>query len=146
MRARSLCFAATLLLPLAAHAKKTANSVAGIWEGESICTVRDSPCHDEHVVYEIAPDTTFENNPDRLGPRLEWKIDAFKIVNGEKQFMGSIPCSLDEKKQALNCVTKTRTEGYWEFIFDGDALRGTLHIGAQKTLFRNVSAKRISKS
>lgn len=55
---------------------------------DSICTVRDSPCHDEHVIYEIARDATAENNPGRPGPRLEWKMDAYKIVNGEKQFTG----------------------------------------------------------
>ena len=146
MRTHSLYFAAILLLPAGALAQKSANSVAGTWEGESICAVRDSPCHDEHVVYEIARDTAAENNPDRLGPRLEWKMDAYKIVGGEKQSMGTLPCAFDERKQALGCTIKTRTEGYWEFIFDGDTLRGTLHIGAEKTLFRNVSAKRISKS
>jgi hypothetical protein len=28
--------------------------VVGTWEGESICQVANSPCHDEHVIYEIA--------------------------------------------------------------------------------------------
>lgn len=143
MRICSLLFVAILLLPAASHAQKS-TSVAGTWEGDSLCTVRDSPCHDEHVVYEIARDTTPENNPDRLGPRLEWKIDAYKIVNGERQFMGTIPCSLDDKKKTLSCFTKTRTEGYWEFIFDGDSFHGTLRLGAEKTLFRKVSAKRSS--
>jgi hypothetical protein len=146
LRVRSLFLVAILLVPLVASAQKSANSIAGTWEGESICTVRDSPCHDEHVIYEIAWDTTEENNPDHLGPHLEWKMDAYKIVNGEKQFMGSLPCSFDEKKRALSCAMKTRTEDYWEFIFDRDTLRGTLHVGTEKTLFRNVSAKRISKS
>src|SRR5215813_9683338 len=105
MRARAIFSAAILCWSVATFAQKSPDSIAGTWEGESVCTVRDSPCHDEHVVYEIARDTTPENNPDRLGPRLEWKIDAYKIVNAEKQFMGTIPCSLDEKKQALNCFT-----------------------------------------
>jgi hypothetical protein len=139
---RKLFSIVILFAPIAA-AQKSSDTISGTWEGESICTVRDSPCHDEHVVYEIARDTTAENNPDRLGPRLEWKIDAYKIVNGEKQFMGAIPCSLDGKKRTLNCFTKTRTEGYWEITFEGDSLRGTLRLGAEKTLFRTISAKRI---
>jgi hypothetical protein len=145
LRTRFVLFTAILFLPFAAQAQQSA-SIAGTWEGDSLCTVRDSPCHDEHVIYEIARDTTAEDNPDRLGPRLEWKIDAFKVVNGEKQSMGIIPCSFDDKKQTLSCLTKTRTEGYWEFIFEGDSFHGTLRLGAEKALFRKIAAKRISKS
>ena len=142
MRTHLLLFAASLLLPAASRAQQSA-SIAGTWEGDSLCTVRDSPCHDEHVIYEIARDTTAENNADRS--RFGWKMDAFKIVNGEKQFMGTIPCSFDANKQALSCVTNARTQGYWEFIFEGGSFRGTLRLGAEKTLFRKIAAKRISK-
>src|SRR5262249_12550231 len=80
--------------------------------------------------------------PDRLGPALEWKIDAYKIVGGEKQFMGAIPCSFQQDRGALNCITNTRTVGYWNFIVKGDSLTGSLHLGPEKTLFRNVSLKK----
>jgi len=146
MRVHSLLFIAILVLPCTALAQESPTSIAGTWEGESLCTVRDSPCHDEHVVYEITRETTAENNPGRLGTRLAWKIDAFKIVTGEKQFMGSLPCSFDEKKQTLSCFTRTKTEGYWEFLFEGDSFRGTLRLGTEKTLFRKVSAKRVLKN
>ena len=33
-----------------------AAEILGTWEGESKCTIPDSPCHDEYVIYEIAPD------------------------------------------------------------------------------------------
>jgi hypothetical protein len=146
LRIRSLLFAAIFLLPVGASAQKPTGSIEGAWEGESVCTVRDSPCHDEHVVYEISRDSPTENNPNRLGSPREWKIDAYKIVDGKKDFMGTLPCSYEAHKQTLSCITKTRTEGYWEFIFDGDTFNGTLQVGQDKTLFRKVSAKRVSKS
>ena len=131
-------------MPFAAFAQKSASSVAGTWEGESICVVRDSPCHDEHVVYEISRDPTPQS---AASPQpLEWKMDAYKIVKGEKQPMGSLRCSFDEPKKNLSCLTKTRTEVDWEYFFDGDNLRGTLQIGPEKILFRKVSAKRVSKN
>jgi hypothetical protein len=146
LRIRSLLAAAILLSPNAAAAQKPTGSIEGTWEGESICTVRDSPCHDEHVIYEISPDSPIESSPNRLGSPREWKIDAYKIVDGKKDFMGTLPCSYEAQKQTLSCITKTRTEGYWEFIFAGEKFNGTLHLGRDKTLFRKVSAKRISKS
>jgi len=144
MKTRSLLFFVIIALPLAAHAQKSPASIAGTWEGESICTVRDSPCHDEHVVYEIARDPAPIANSTPSQPRLEWRMDAYKIVNGEKQPMGSLHCSFDETKKNLSCLAKTRTEVDWEYFFDGDTLRGTLQIGSEKTLFRTVSAKRVS--
>src|SRR5215470_12964212 len=144
LRTCSLLFAA-ILLPLAAHAQKTPSSIAGTWEGESICVVRDSPCHDEHVVYEISRDLTPQSAAANA-QRLEWKMDAYKIVSGEKQPMGSLRCSFDETKKNLSCLTKARTEVDWEYFFDGDTLRGTLLIGPENTFFRKVSAKRVSKN
>jgi len=143
LRARSLFIAAILFLSLAAFAQKPASSIAGAWEGDSICTVRDSPCHDEHVIYEISRDSAAHSDSNRLG---EWQISAYKIVNGKKDFMGTLPCFYEEQKQTLRCITKARTEGDWEFIFDGETFRGTLKVGPDKTLFRKISAKRISKS
>ena len=145
MKAHSLLVSAIFLSPFTTWAQKLTNSIAGTWEGQSICAVR-SPCHDEHIIYEISRDTPSQKNPDRLEPALEWKIDAYKIVNGEKDFMGTLPCSFDEKKQTLSCVTKTNPEGRWEYIFDEDTIRGTLHVGPEKTLYRNISAKRVPKT
>lgn len=144
MRARSLLFLAIFVLPVTALAQKSSGSISGTWEGESICTVRDSPCHDEHVVYVISHDP--QTNSLNGQSSLDWKMDAYKISNGEKQPMGSLRCSFDEKKKNLSCLAKTRSELDWEYWVDGDTLRGTLQTGPEKTLFRKVSAKRISPS
>ena len=39
---------------LSLHASDKA--VLGSWEGDSKCTMPDSPCHDEHVLYQITED------------------------------------------------------------------------------------------
>src|SRR5215471_15863420 len=109
MRSHSLLFAAIFFLPVVAFAQKSTGSIAGVWEGESLRTVRDSPCHDEHVVYEISPDTAAKRSTDGT-PLLNWKMDAYKIVNGDKQPMGSLRCSFDETKKNLSCLTKARTD------------------------------------
>lgn len=144
MRTRSLLFVAVFVLPVAALSQKSRGSIAGTWEGESICTVRDSPCHDERVIYVISQDP--QGSSANAQASLDWKMDAYKIVNGEKQPMGSLRCSFDEKKRNLSCLAKTRIELDWEYFFDGNDLRGTLQTGPEKTLFRKVSAKRIPPS
>jgi hypothetical protein len=45
--------------------------VVGAWESESICQLANSPCHDEHVIYEIAED---------IGAAGEIKIEGYKIA------------------------------------------------------------------
>src|SRR5437879_13856087 len=55
--------AGALFRPVAFAAAQSSSSrnhsdSLGAWEGESKCTVPDSPCHDEHVIYEIAADKT----------------------------------------------------------------------------------------
>src|SRR4029077_7540173 len=77
---------------------KPANSSAeihGAWEGESKCMMPSSPCRDEHVVYEIAEEKT---DPAPL------KVDAYKIVHGERQFMGTLRCNYNASAKNLSCT------------------------------------------
>jgi hypothetical protein len=60
----------------------TADPISGTWEGTSLCQVKPSPCHDEHVIYRIK----------RTAGR-HYRIDAYKLVTGQEQFMGSIDVS-----------------------------------------------------
>src|SRR2546429_5200722 len=69
--------AGALFLPVAFAAAQSSSSrnhsdILGAWEGESKCTVPDSPCHDEHVIYEIAADKTVPSGLkiDRKSTRL----------------------------------------------------------------------------
>ena len=103
-------------------------SPLGTWEGESLCTVPDSPCHNEHVVYEIKADPKTQGNV---------TMDAFKIVNGEKLFMGGLNCSWSAPDSVLSC--QYRADDDWSFKITGNQMTGTLHINKERQLYRRIS-------
>jgi hypothetical protein len=102
--------------------------IAGNWEGESVCTIPNSPCHDEHVVYRIS------QQKDAPG---KYTISADKIVDGRPVNMGDLHCNYDQVKGNLRC----EKPGVWEFSVIGEALTGTLKLD-DGTLYRKVSLKR----
>jgi hypothetical protein len=108
------------------------SGLLGMWEGESKCTVPDSPCHDEHVLYRIAAD---KQDLTRVN------IDAYKIVKGEQQFMGTIECKVPQPT-TLSCVINKGRKSDWEFQQSGDTMSGTLSVDESKTLYRRVSVRR----
>lgn len=89
------------------------SAIIGVWKGTSLCQVKNSPCHDETVVYYI----TKSEGPDGFS------IQANKIVNGEEQDMGTLHCKLDK---ANNTLTSTDYNSRWTFNFKNDKLDGTL--------------------
>ena len=102
------------------------NDVLGTWEGESKCTVASSPCHDEHVIYEIAQSQNSQ----------ELTVTMDKVVNGERGTMGSLSCRLQDND--LNC---TYNSSHWDFTVQGKQMIGTLKL-ADGTLYRRISAKK----
>lgn len=106
---------------------QTASSagVLGTWEGESICTVRPSACHDEHVIYQITQDE-----------QKKISVSADKVVNGERQNMGVLECTYDGK--ALTCPFP---KGVWSFSVTGSKMNGGLKL-ADGTLFRKVDVEK----
>lgn len=99
--------------------------VAGTWRGESICTVKNSPCHDEQVVYHAT-------EPDGAG---KFKIQADKIVNGRPEDMGTLDCTFDSKASKITCPIP---KGVFEFVVEGSRMTGTLKL-PDGTLFRRIS-------
>ena len=99
------------------------------------CTVPDSPCHDEHVVYHIAAD---KKNPAQLN------IDADKIVNGSPQFMGTVFCQYHANEANLSCTANTDKKDDWEFHISANTMTGTLTLGPEKQLFRRINVRKIS--
>jgi hypothetical protein len=93
------CIRGLLRVAVWANASGTSDldEVVGAWEGESICQVANSPCHDEHVIYEIA-----ENN----GAVGKVKIEGYKVVNSEKQWMGTLLCDYRSADHILTCAPK----------------------------------------
>src|SRR5579863_5799898 len=85
---RSFLLVLTCLLWAATAWPQSVKAVLGSWEGESKCTVADSPCHDEHVLYQIAGD---KKDPWQLN------LDGYKIVDGAPEFMGTLTCTYQSK-------------------------------------------------
>jgi len=127
----NLCFVCALASALLASDK----AVLGSWEGESKCTVAASPCHDEHVLYQIAED---KKDP------LQLNIDAYKIIDGAPDFMGTLACHYESKTAALSCTSSNRDKDDWEFHVSGDAMWGRLVIDG-KTLYRRITLHRAPK-
>jgi hypothetical protein len=111
-------------------------AVLGSWEGDSKCTVPDSPCHDEHVLFQITQD--------RKDP-FQLNLDAYKLIEGNPEFIGTLACSYDSKAGALSCTSSTKDKDDWEFHVMGDAMAGRLMLDGGKTLYRRVTLHRSPK-
>jgi hypothetical protein len=113
--------AAILLSALAA------DPVAGTWEGTSLCQVRPSPCHDEHVIYRFT----------RTGAG-RYKLDAYKLVGGKELFMGAIDLSFEPARNRLSgTITGKRGASYVRLDLKANHLSGRLTL-ADGTLFRLI--------
>jgi hypothetical protein len=121
---------------LGAQATSPADFVLGTWEGESKCMV-PSPCTSEHVIYEISQD---EKDAKQL------KMDGYKVVQGEKLFMGTLLCSYQASKKTLACSFRPDKKDDWQFQVDGQTMTGVLYVGDDKKLHRRISVKRAAKT
>ena len=111
------------------------SEILGTWEGESKCTVSDSPCHDEHVIYEIVPDK------DKVAT-ASLKLNGYKVVSGERQFMGTLRCEYNSANKILSCTSRGKYFDDWQYTFSGNTLDGTLILDSGKTLYRKITVKK----
>lgn len=124
-----LCFC---LSPAWAQSARQLAAVLGSWEGESKCTVPDSPCHDEQVLYQVSTD---RKDPDHLN------LDAYKIVDGAPDFMGTLACQYRPRQSWLSCTGNSSKQDDWDFHIFGDSMSGTLKIEGGK-LYRVIKLRR----
>lgn len=103
--------------------------VAGTWEGTSLCQIKPSPCHDEHVIYRFT----------KTGAR-QYRLDAYKVVDGQEQFMGPIDFSLDASGHLLAGSNKDRagTVHPWLFTVRGTHISGKALTGPNGQVFRMI--------
>ncbi len=120
--------------PLSLHASDKA--VLGSWEGDAKCAMPDSPCHDEHVLYQITEDRK---------DSFQLNLDAYKVIEGAPEFMGTLTCRYDGKAGVLSCTTSTREKDDWEFHVTGDTMAGRLMTDDGKTLYRRITLHRIPR-
>ena len=107
----------------------TAQSFEGIWKGTSLCQIKNSPCHDEVVVYHISKDSNGRS----------YEVIANKIIDGKEDYMGTIPFTYDSKQKVFVSVDSVRN-ARWEFKITGSAMKGTLMYKGD--LFRIIDVKK----
>jgi hypothetical protein len=132
--ALGLCMA--LFAAVGAAAPPPVAGILGEWRGASTCV--KSPefpsCRDEVVVYEIRKSSAGADTV---------TLAAYKIVDGDKQPMGDLDFSFDEKQGAWTSEFQTaRYHALWTFFVKGDAITGTLVDLPSKHLVRNVAVRR----
>jgi hypothetical protein len=115
-----------------AQSAKQLAAVLGSWEGESKCMVADSPCHDEQVLYQISQD---RKDPEHVN------LDAYKIVDGAPDFMGTLACQYHAKQGALSCTGNTSKQDDWELHVFGESMSGSLKIEGGK-LYRRIALRK----
>jgi hypothetical protein len=109
-----------------------ASPLVGDWKGTSICKANRGVCKDENVVWRIKAD----------GAPNTFTIDGDKIVNGEREFMGTTYCKFDPAKSTLNCTYRDRD--HWDYKVTGDSMKGTLVV-PNGTLYRAIELKKVKK-
>jgi len=110
-------------------AAAAADRVAGTWEGTSLCQMKPSPCHDEHVIYRIK----------KTAPR-GYRIEAFKVVGGQEQYMGPLDMRLDASGHHLDGSNTDRSGVVhpWLFIVNGTHMSGKALNGPGGQVFRLI--------
>jgi hypothetical protein len=89
------------------------------------------------VIYEIAEDT---------GAAGKVKIEGYKIVNSEKQWMGTLRCDYRSAGHVLTCAQKEGKPSDWTFQIKDGAMSGTPVLPEDRTLHRKMNLQRIRKS
>ena len=117
--------AVLLLIAPAWPQAESAASVTAWWEGESKCTLPDSPCHDEHALYRIAADKKNLAQPE---------LDAYSVVPGSPQFMGAVTCQYRAGQASQSCSDNITRRDDREFHISSETMTGTLTSGAGKPL------------
>ena len=100
----------------------------GIWRGTSVCLVHPSPCNDEVVVYRIT----------KMKAADSVALDARKIVRGEEEEMGVLPCHVIPLNGQVTC---TLPRGVWHFSVRRDSLVCELRL-RDNTRYRDVRTMR----
>jgi hypothetical protein len=119
-----------LLLCVFFHTPTFAQKISptGNWKGSSLCQVKNSPCHDETVVYHI----TAVPQTDSV------RIVMNKIVNGAEEEMGTLTCLYDALHQTL--TGSLRKTDVWLFQLTGTSMHGTLVVNG--VLYRLIDVKK----
>jgi hypothetical protein len=104
-------FAIALLLTAASP-----DPLVRTWEGTSLCQVKPSPCHDEHAIYVVS-----------LERPLHYKTDGYKIVAGQRDFMGTFDVRLAGFELERSVVSAGRSHGTFHLTLKGSHFSGQMN-------------------
>jgi hypothetical protein len=119
-----------ILLANAGSKAQSANadsSFYGTWKGTSICQIKNSPCHDETVVFYVSKSAK-EN-------LIELKGN--KIVNGVEEEMGIIDFRYDPVSKEI--VSVSQPDAIWKFRKNKNSMSGTLTYNGQLSRIVNLT-------
>ena len=108
---------------------ETVSKIAGVWRGNSVCTVKGSPCHDEVNVYRFSSITGRPN---------AFSVTASKVVDGKEIVMGSGEWTYDAGNRLLECKAPPI-----RLTISGDKMEGALSL-ADGTVYRRIYLKKES--
>jgi len=92
--------------------RRDTGEIAGNWAGSSLCQVKNSPCRDETVEYNIL-----------RGDSGIYHVTMNKIVNGKTDFMAIVDCFYDESTKTLSSSENGKI---WQFTMNRKNIDGIL--------------------
>jgi len=128
----SLLFLTACFVPVAESWVASAQGdpqIAGIWRGNSVCAVPNSPCRDEVNFYRFSE---ISGQPQRF------LCTGGKVVDGREIVMGSGEWTYDASKHLLQRVTPNPTI---RLTLDHDTLTGALAL-PDGTIYRRIYLKK----
>ncbi len=123
-----------MALPALATAAAPVEEILGQWKGTSICrkVPGNESCNDEVTVYVV----TRASKPEMV------TIQADKIVNGQRQNMGTFDLTYSDKDQRWEYEFTTRVHALWTFKAHGRELTGMLFRLPEAWVARDVKASK----
>jgi len=110
--------------------------VLGTWTGTSTCVGNRPACKNETVVYRFVP---LDGHPNEV------RLYADKIIDGKRVPMGALVLEVDQRRGTLRGeFTRGQTHGEWSFAVMGKAMTGKLVILPERSVGRDVKARRAS--
>ena len=104
---------------------ETQSQIAGVWRGNSVCAVENSPCHNEVNVYRIS----------EAAGRPGWfSVTGSKIVDGKEIVMGTGDWKYEQGSHALTTETPA---GKFRLVINRRKMDGSLTL-KDGTVFRRI--------
>ena len=99
-------------------------SFTGVWKGDSVCQIKETPSHDEVSVYYVSKSTELNG----------FQLKMNKIVEGKEQTLGTVNCKADSGRASYVC--RLNDLSIWTWRLNKGALDGEMQYRGQ--LYRKI--------